>query len=175
MKRKIVTFLMILACFLVQTTLWNLFPLGNVTPNLLLILTVSMGLMRGRHTGMWVGFISGIIIDMFYGTLFGFNALVYMYIGYFNGKFYKVFFDEDIKIPMVMVAASGFAYNMVFYVIQFLFRQRYDFLAYLTHIILPEILYTVLCTLLLYKLFYHINKKLVANELEDRDSPWLLK
>ena len=175
MKRKLVTFLMILACFLVQTTLWNLFPLGNVTPNLLLILTVSMGLMRGRHTGMWVGFISGLIIDMFYGTLFGFNALVYMYIGYINGRFYKVFFDEDIKIPIVMVAVSGFAYNMVFYVIQFLFRQRYAFSAYLTHIILPEILYTVLCTLILYKLFYHINKKLVANELEDRDSPWLLK
>ena len=174
MKRKLVTFLMILACFLVQTTLWNLFPLGNVTPNLLLILTVSMGLMRGRHTGMWVGFISGLIIDMFYGTLFGFNALVYMYIGYINGRFYKVFFDEDIKIPMVMVAVSGFAYNMVFYVIQFLFRQRYAFSAYLTHIILPEILYTVLCTLILYKLFYHINKKLVATELEDRESPWLL-
>lgn len=175
MKRKIVTLILILACFLIQTTVWNLFPLGNVKPNLLLCLTVSMGLMRGRHTGLWVGFISGLLIDLFFGTLFGFNALVYMYIGYINGKFYKVFFDEDIKIPMVLVAVSGFAYNIVFYVIQFAFRQRFEFSAYLMHIILPEILYTVLCTLLLYKLFYHINRKLVANELEDRDSPWLLK
>ena len=86
MKRKIITFLLIIVCFIVQTTVWNLFPLGTVKPNILLILTVSMGLMRGKHTGLWVGFISGLIIDLFYGTIFGFNALVYMYIGYLNGN-----------------------------------------------------------------------------------------
>jgi rod shape-determining protein MreD len=175
MKRKLVTLVMILVCFLVQTTVWNLLPLGNVKPNLLLILTVSLALMRGRHTGLWVGFISGLIIDLFYGNMLGFNALIYMYLGYFNGRFCNVFFDEDIKIPMVMVAVSGFAYNIIFYIVQFLFRQRYDLSAYMVHIILPEILYTVLCTLILYKLIYHINKKLVANELEERDSPWLRK
>ena len=175
MKRKLVTLLMVFVCFIVQTTVWNLFPLGNVKPNLLLILTVSMGLMRGRHTGLWVGFVSGLMIDLFYGTIFGLNALIYMYLGYINGCFYKVFFDDDLKVPMVMTAVSGFVYNMIFYAVQFLFRQRYEFFAYLTHIILPEILYTVLCTLVLYKLFYHINRKLVASELEDRDSPWLLK
>ncbi len=175
MRRKLITLVLILACFLVQTTVWNLFPLGNVKPNLLLILTVSLGLMRGKHTGLWVGFISGIIIDLFYGTLIGFNALVYMYIGYFNGKFYKVFYDEDVKIPMILVAVSEFVYNFIFYIIQFAFRQRFDFGTYLTHIILPEILLTVLFTLLLYKLFYVINRKLTANELEDSDSPWLLK
>ncbi len=175
MKRKLITLVLILACFLVQTTVWNLLPLGAVKPNLLLILTVSMGLMRGKHTGLWVGFISGLIIDLFYGPLFGFNALVYMYIGYINGNFYKVFYDEDIKIPMVLVAVSGFAYNLIFYVIQFAFRQRFDFFTYLAYVILPEILYTVLATLILYKLFYVINRKLTANELEDSDSPWLLK
>ncbi|HIV17337.1 MAG TPA: rod shape-determining protein MreD, partial [Candidatus Alectryocaccobium stercorigallinarum] len=120
MKRKLVTLVMILVCFLVQTTVWNLLPLGNVKPNLLLILTVSLALMRGRHTGLWVGFISGLIIDLFYGNMLGFNALIYMYLGYFNGRFCNVFFDEDIKIPMVMVAVSGFAYNIIFYIVQFL-------------------------------------------------------
>ncbi len=175
MKRRIVFFLMILVCFLLQTTIWNLFPLGNVTPNLLLMLTVSMGLMRGRSAGLWIGFVSGLAIDLFYGNMFGFNALIYMYLGYLNGRFYNVFFDEDIKVPMTLVAASDFLYNIVFYVIQFLFRQRYELSAYLIHIILPEVLYTILCTLLFYKVIYHINRRLVENELEDRDSPWLLK
>ena len=166
---------MIFVCFLLQTTIWNLFPLGSVKPNLLLILTVSMGLMRGKHTGLLVGFISGLIIDLFFGTLFGFNALVYMYIGYITGNFYKVFFDEDIKIPMIFVAVSELAYNLIFYVVQFAFRKRFDFGTYFTRIILPELLYTVIFTIVLYKLFYIINKKLTANELEDNDSPWLLK
>ena len=34
-----------------------------------------------------VGFFSGLMIDLFYGSLFGFYALLYMYIGYLNGVF----------------------------------------------------------------------------------------
>ena len=175
MKRKLITFAMIFVLFLIQTTVWNLFPLGNVTPNLLLMLTVSLSLMRGQHTGLWVGFVSGLIIDLLYGNMIGFNALTYMCLGYINGRFYNVFFDEDIKVPMVMVAVSGFVYNLSFYLIQFLFRQRYELSVYMINIILPEILYTVLCTLILYKPIHMINKKLVASELEEHDSPWLRK
>ncbi len=175
MKRRIVYFIMILVCFMLQTTIWNLLPLGNVKPNLLLVLTVSLGLMCGRSAGLWIGFISGLIVDLFYGNMFGFTALIYMYLGYMNGRFYNVFFDEDIKVPMMMVAVSDFIYNIIFYVIQFLFRQRYDFGAYMIHIILPEILYTVLCTLIIYMIIYRINRMLVKDELENRDSPWLLK
>ncbi len=175
MRRRIVTFVMILICFVLQSTLLNLLSFGGIKPNLLLILTVSMGLMRGKHTGLWVGFISGLIIDIFFGNLFGFNALLYMYIGYINGNFYKVFYDDGIKIPMFLVAVSDLAYGMIYYLIQFAFRERFDFSAYFTRIILPELVYTVLFTLILYKLFYIINKKLTANELEENDSPWLLK
>jgi rod shape-determining protein MreD len=175
MRRRIVTFVMILICFILQSTLLNILSFGGIKPNLLLVLTVSMGLMRGKHTGLWVGFISGLIIDIFFGNLFGFNALLYMYIGYINGNFYKVFYDEDIKIPMFLVAVSDMAYSLIFYLIQFAFRERFDFSAYFIRIILPELLYTVLFTLILYKLFYIINKKLTANELEENDSPWLLK
>lgn len=175
MKRRIILFVLILVCFLLQTAVWNLLPLGNVKPNLLLVLTVSFGLMCGKKTGMWMGFLSGILTDLFYGSLFGFTALIYMYIGYIVGKFYMVFYDEEIKIPMLMAAVSDFVYNIIFYVVQFAFRQRFDFGDYMVHIILPEILYTILCMLILYKLFYALNRRLTANELEDRDSPWLLK
>ena len=71
MKSKIVLFLMIIACFLLQCTVLHMFSIGSITPNLMLILCVSMGLMRGRKSGLWVGFFSGLLIDLFYGSLFG--------------------------------------------------------------------------------------------------------
>ena len=52
MKSKIVLFLTIITCFLLQSTVLHKISIGSITPNLLLILCVSMGLMRGRKSGM---------------------------------------------------------------------------------------------------------------------------
>ena len=89
MRRKITLAFLILAAFLLQTTVFQYFQIASVTPNLLLILTSAFGLMRGKKEGLMVGFFSGLMIDLFYGSLFGFYALLYMYIGYLNGFFCK--------------------------------------------------------------------------------------
>lgn len=47
MKGKIVYFLTIVICFLLQCTVMDLISIGSVTPNLMLVFCVSMGLMRG--------------------------------------------------------------------------------------------------------------------------------
>ncbi|MDD7729073.1 MAG: rod shape-determining protein MreD, partial [Clostridia bacterium] len=82
MKSKVVLFFTIIVCFLLQCTVMDLISIGSITPNLMLVLCVSMGLMRGRKSGLWVGFFSGLLVDLFYGSLFGFYALVYMYTGF---------------------------------------------------------------------------------------------
>ena len=56
MKRIIVLGILIIICFVLQTSLLPLIEIANINPNLLLILTVSFGLMRGRMEGMFVGF-----------------------------------------------------------------------------------------------------------------------
>ena len=139
----------------------------------LVILTSAFGLMRGKKEGLMVGFFSGLMIDLFYGSLFGFYALLYMYIGYLNGFFCKVFYDDDIKVHIVLVAASDLVYSLLMYVLQFLLRVRLHFFDYLAHIILPEMVYTVVLSILLYRLLFIINRKLTENEMEGQQSPWL--
>ena len=90
MKSKIALFFMILISFLLQCTLLHVISIGSITPNLILILCISMGLMRGRKSGLWTGFFCGFLVDMFYGSVFGFYALIYMYIGYLNGRGFTV-------------------------------------------------------------------------------------
>ncbi|MGI6094346.1 MAG: rod shape-determining protein MreD [Lachnospiraceae bacterium] len=175
MRRRIIMAVLILVCFLLQSTVFQWLSIGSITPNLLLILTVSFGLMRGKSSGLWTGFFCGILIDLFYGQLIGFYALIYMMAGYFTGFCYKIFYDEDIKVPMVLVAASDLIYNILIYGALFLLRGRLDFLYYLRRIIIPEILYTVLLTLLLYRLFFRINQRLQEKEIKERESIWLRK
>lgn len=175
MRRKIVIILTIIVTFLLQSTVFPFFSVTSVIPNLLLILTVSFGFMQGKTEGLFVGFFCGLLIDLFYGNLFGFYALVYMYIGHLNGFLYKIYYDEDIKVPMLLVAVSDVAYNAVIYSLQFLLRGRLDFTFYMKNIMLPEAIYTVVITILFYRIFYTINHCLVKNEMEGQRSLWLRK
>ena len=51
MRSKIVLLVTTVVCFMIQSTVLHLISIGSITPNLLLILCVSMGLMRGRKVG----------------------------------------------------------------------------------------------------------------------------
>ncbi|MDD7738730.1 MAG: rod shape-determining protein MreD [Lachnospiraceae bacterium] len=173
MRRKFTLAVLILVTFLLQTTVFQSLEIASVTPNLLLILTVAFGFMRGKKEGLWVGFFCGLCIDLFYSNLLGFYTLLYMYVGYMNGFFYKVFYDEDIKVPMVLTALSDLAYNIVVYILQFLLRVRLSFFDYLEHIILPEMVYTMVISIVFYRILFLINRKLTENEMEGQQSPWL--
>lgn len=175
MRRKVVSLILIFVCFLFQSTFWNIFPFTNIKPNLMLILVVSFALMHGSRSGMWIGFISGFLSDILYGDLFGVNALLFLYIGFFIGKMYQVFFDDDIRVALLAVGISDLVYNIIYYIIKFAFGIRYNFPAYATHIMIPEIIFTLIFTVILYRIFYMINRKLQEDELEEQDSPWLLR
>ena len=137
MKRKVTLAVLILITFILQSTVFQSLAIASISPNLLLILTVSFGFMRGKKEGLFVGFFCGLLIDIFYGNLVGFYALIYMYIGFLNGFLYKVFYDEDVKVPMVLVAISDLAYGLAVYVLQFMLRGRLGIFNYLRHIIIP--------------------------------------
>ncbi len=66
-------------------------------------------------------------------------------------------------------------YGTMVYGIQYLMRGRIDFFYYLGRIMIPEMIYTVLVTVVVYKLLFLLNKKLTELEMKERDSTWLRK
>ncbi len=141
MKRKIVVTLLVFICFLLQSTVFHALAFGNIVPNLMIVLTASFGFMRGEKSGLLIGFFSGFFIDIFFGEVLGFYALLYMYIGYTNGKFNRIFYPEDIKLPMVLITVSDLFYGIICYILLFLMRAKFNIGYYFVHIILPEIVY----------------------------------
>jgi len=164
MPRKIVLFIIISICFVLQTTAFQSIPFMNVAPNLLIIVVASFGMMRGKTEGMYLGFFSGLLIDIFCGFYLGIYALLYMYVGFLTGFFQKRFYPEDIKLPLVIVAASDLFTNIIIYLILFLTRSRYDFGYYFGNVIFPELIYTTIITIFFYLLLLKINQKLEAYE-----------
>lgn len=165
MLRRIVVFFIVIISFLLQTTVFQGLSLGGVAPNLLIIIVSSFGFMKGKNEGMFVGFFSGLILDVFFGSIVGFYALVYMVIGYLNGFFSSIFYPEDVKLPITLISMSELLYCFVCYFFLFMMRGKMHFGYYFIHVILPEIVYTIFLTLIIYKGILWINEWLESREV----------
>ena len=174
MRKYLAFFLLIVCTFLAQLSIAHLLPLSSAVPNLLLVLTVSIAFMRGRHAGVLIGFFCGLLADIFFGGgLFGLRALIYLYIGFFCGFFGKTYFDRDLRLPLLLVAVSDFAYGLLRYVAEALLRRGLNFPIYLRRTILPEVIASVLLAIFLYPVYLLINRRISAREIEEQNSPWL--
>jgi len=164
MKRYLVTGLIIIICFILQTTIFKALSFASISPNLLISITAANGFMRGKKDGMWVGFISGLLIDIVFGSVIGFYALTYMVIGYLNGFLHVMFFPEDIKLPIFLIGLSDLISGFVVYFFLFLFRGKFEFGFYFQRIIIPELIYTVLVSIFLYLIVLKIDQTLQTEE-----------
>ena len=164
MKKVIVAVLMVWIVFILQSSVFSRINIGGIVPNLMIILTACFGFMEGELAGLLVGFGCGMLMDVFFGSFNGFYALIYMYLGYMNGKFCNVFYPEDVKLPLALIISTDLLYGISCYVFLFLLRGRFDMGFYVGHVIAPEIIVTMIMTLLVYPviLFIH-NKVYVTN------------
>ena len=115
---------------------------------------------------MLYGFIAGLLMDLFYSGPFGFYTLFFVNMGYVNGICTKYYYEDYITLPLILSLVNELAYNGYVYIFSFLIRNRLDIVYYLREIILPETIFTVVATLLLYRSFLFTNRRL--EELEKR-------
>ena len=137
-------------CFIIQTGIFSRFELAGVTPNLILVLTSLCGFMLGAKFGMITGFVGGMVLDFFSGGSFGTFSLMYLYIGFINGSLSSIYYGDDIKLPVFLVGASDFLYGMVIYGINYLMKGRGDTAYYISNVIMPEVVYTMLVSMVMY-------------------------
>ena len=144
---------------MLQSALFPYISVAGATPNLMLILTVSFGLMRGRKEGMLVGFFCGFLYDLYFGFAIGPFMIIYMLIGYCNGFFHRLYLVEDVLLPIIIITLDDFIFNLFF-----VMRNRLSFGLYMKDIILPDMIYTAILTMIVFKLFVFINKRLKRAE-----------
>ena len=164
MLRTLLTGLIMLVCFLLQTSIFPMLLPIEVYPNLFIIITCTCGFMMEETPGLIVGFLCGLSYDVFFGDVVGFHALLYMYIGYLNGKFSRIFYPEDIKLPLALITVSDLTYSLISYILTFLVRGKLDFPYYFLHIILPEMICTLVATLIFYPPILKMNEWLRKRE-----------
>lgn len=166
MKRFLINVLLLVLAFTIQNCVIPLIPFLSASPNLLLILTFSFGFIYGKKAGMYYGLVAGILLDLFYSGPFGFFTLLFVNVGYFNGICTKYYYEDYINLPLVMSLVNELIYNVYIYVFRFLIRNRLDIFYYVREIVIPETIFTVVTTLLIYRFFLFTNRRL--EEMENR-------
>lgn len=166
-KKWTSTVLFLILCFLLQTTLMQKLKLAGVIPNLLLILTVSTGYLRGCKDGLITGMLCGILSDMVFGSVIGLHALFYLLIGYLNGYGNNIYFGNNFSVPLLLVGISDIVYGLMYYVFEFLLRGRLWFVYYLKAVILPEAVYSMLVAIILFKLLSIVDRLVMHKDSKE--------
>lgn len=165
MKRFICSLLTVLILFLLQTSVFKYISLGGIVPNLLLILICIYGFMRGETEGLIAGFFCGLLNDVFFMQHIGFYTILYMFIGYGNGKLNELYYPDDAIIPITSIVLSDLFMSMCNYVFLFLLNRRFDFSYYFVHIILRELIYTLGMFIIIYPLLRILETKFINKEI----------
>ena len=151
MRRIIVNIAFIIFAFALQICIFPFIPFLYASPNLLIILTFTYGFSLGVEEGMLYGVLCGVLMDLYFAGI---------WIGYINGRLSAFFYEEYIVLPVIVCMISEVMYNVFIYVFRFLIRDKFEVLYYLKNIVIPEVIITLIFTLLLYRFLLWCNKKL---------------
>ena len=100
MKRKVTVSIIVVVCFLLQSTLFKALSIASISPNLLVIVTSAFGFMRGKKEGLLVGFFSGLSIDLFSSGAVGISSAICWYI------FFSSSFAGNLRFPTIWCILS---------------------------------------------------------------------
>lgn len=162
--RILLTSVIVFVNFILQTTLLHYISIGGILPDTALIIVVSYSLLRGYKEGAIVGFFSGILQDIFFGTSIGFYALLGVLAGLLAGRNQKDFYRENYILPVIICSVAAVLYETVIYVVGFLLQGETNVLYFLFRLALPEAVYTAVVTIPIYRFLFGINEWLELKE-----------
>jgi len=160
MRRTIANILIVLLAFILQTSIFPFMPFLVVSPNLLLIVVFTFAFVYGEVEGVCYGVFAGLLMDMFFSGPFGYFTIIYGWIGFMNGFLSRYYYDDYIFLPILMCGINEVIYNLLLFIMRFIVRGKTDFIYYARTIILPEIMLTVIFTLVLFRPILALNRKM---------------
>lgn len=174
--RKVLTVIGLIIVFLLiyflQVNIFSTFTIAGVKPNLFVIYVLFIGLFANQFLGISLGVVFGIILDLLYGKTIGISAVMLCIIGYLGSYFDKNFSKENKLTIIFMVAGSTLIYELGTYFLNSIILEFSREYLYFIKIVVLEILYNVLLSIILYPLIqkvgYVIDRNFKKNNILTR-------
>ncbi|MGN0515282.1 MAG: rod shape-determining protein MreD [Lachnospiraceae bacterium] len=157
MKRKLCLTALAIVFYCLQTTLCKTIAIASISPNIMILIPICFGYFKGKEEGIFAGFVSGLLYDVYYTTIFGFSILAFTYIGYIAGLFHKDYDQKRMVIVMIITAISSFTYDFLVYIGGFLLYNKLNVFYYVGRIIIPGMMYTLFVMAVIFRFMYFLN------------------
>ncbi|NLL61392.1 MAG: rod shape-determining protein MreD [Candidatus Atribacteria bacterium] len=114
---------------LIELLLVNMVNVDAVKPDLVMITIICLSFLYGSKDGIIIGFIGGLLKDVFSVNLLGTNALVKTVIGYISGIIReKIFQQHLVWIVTIATFVLTILNNTFVYYLLGIFHANYDFI-----------------------------------------------
>lgn len=154
--RKITTIILLMIIFFMiffmQSNIFSSFTIAGIKPNLIIIFVLFIGLFTTQALGIGFGVICGLIIDLIYGRVIGTTAIMLCIIGYLGSYFDKNFSKENKLTIILMTIGATLIFELGLYFINSIILDFDREYLYFFKILIIEIIYNILLTIILYPL-----------------------
>ena len=155
--KKILIVIAIILVFLIiyflQANFFNFFTIAGIKPNLFVIFVLFLGLFAGRRVGTSLGICFGILLDIFIGKSIGIAGILLGVIGFLGGYLDKNFSKESKITIIIMVMGASLLFEFGSYLLNSIILSYSIQLGAFIKIVLVEMLYNGILTVILYPLF----------------------
>lgn len=152
--RTFALLLLIAVALLLEQTVLNFLRVAGVKPDLVLLLVVFNGILKGPRKGAFWGFVAGLIEDFVCGHYIGLNAISKLAASCLSGLVeFRVYKESAVTAAAVVWAASLVSGGLVYLLLLTLGVIVAPADAFL-RVLLPVAIYNALLSLLFYRSFH---------------------
>lgn len=154
-RNKIIRYCLVIGIYLILVSVFQTSVLSRIkpfgaVPDLIIASVVCISMYCGCYAGGVIGICAGFLLDALASTGYSLLPLVYFLVGYLFGYYSKVL---AVRGYFVYLVGMGFALVVRFFttlVLTLLSVQEFRFLVFLLSVALPEMLATLIFSLLIY-------------------------
>lgn len=169
MRNRIILYIILIFVFITtQVTFLNFVRIFGITPNLIIILIVSISLLEGRVNGATIGFFAGLCIDAVVGIALGYNALLGMLLGMGLGNINKRFYKENIFVMAICTFISTLLYETALMISSNLIYSQAHYMETLKAVILPEAAINMVLGIIIFLGIIFISRRFIETEGKNR-------
>lgn len=152
-------FLAFILIYFFQSNFFTWFNIAGVQPNLFVILVLFCGLFTGKISGLICGVICGILLDLFIEVNVIIEPIMLGILGFMSGIISKNFSKENRFNIMVMVMGTTLIYETGVYMLKMLvYGVNLELIPFIK-IILIEMFYNAMITIIIYPIFQYFGRK----------------
>lgn len=124
--------------------------LFGVTPNLLLLVVITLAFVEGSSAGATAGFIAGLLMDLLSTGPIGAWALVMSVTGYLSGSLRRNLFAEGWLAPVTVGVITALVADFAYLIVVTVIGVGPAFWTALVRLVLPRALYNAVLVMLAY-------------------------